>query len=251
MNKNGNTLKLLSSVLVVGTLVFGSVGSFAPTAYAAVEANSVRNITVSGLGSMFITPDVAYLNIGVQTEAKTALESQTQNSKQFAAVEQALKAEGIPAKDIITQQYSTNPQYTYDEKEGRKVIGYETTNMVRVTYRDLDKVGVLLDNVAKAGANRIDGVQLSTEKQAVYEQQALELAVKNANTKADTLAKAAGVKVNKVLTITESNVTNRPFMMMESLMMDNAAAKSAEPTASISKGQIELEARITIQYEIE
>ncbi|XOS91987.1 SIMPL domain-containing protein [Brevibacillus laterosporus] len=163
----------------------------------AQEAQIIRNISVTGVGSISIDPDVAYLQVGVETNAKTAKEAQEKNAKIFAAVEKVLKQEGLSEKEIQTIQFTTSPQYNYEDKAGPVLTGYQSQHIVKVTYRHLDKIGNLLDKLSAAGANRIDSVQLSTDKQAKYEGQALTLAVQNAKAKAEALAKASGVTVKK------------------------------------------------------
>ena len=106
----------------------------------------------------------------------------------------------------------------------------------------------MLDKLSAAGANRIDSVQLSTDKQAKYEGQALTLAVQNAKAKAEALAKASGVTVKKVLTISESNVVERPYILAKNeLSMQDSAAKGS----SIAPGQIKVETTVSVQFEIE
>ncbi|MED1664055.1 SIMPL domain-containing protein [Brevibacillus laterosporus] len=239
--------KVVASFLTVGLLTGGSLLASVPAVHAQ-EAQIIRNISVTGVGNISIDPDVAYLQVGVETNAKTAKEAQEKNAKIFAAVEKVLKQEGLSEKEIQTIQFTTSPQYNYEDKAGPVLTGYQSQHIVKVTYRHLDKIGNLLDKLSAAGANRIDSVQLSTDKQAKYEGQALTLAVQNAKAKAEALAKASGVTVKKVLTISESNVIERPYMLAKSeLSMQDSAARGS----SIAPGQIKVETTVSVQFEIE
>ncbi|QOS97692.1 SIMPL domain-containing protein [Brevibacterium sp. JNUCC-42] len=240
------TNKVVASFLTVGLLTGGSLFASVPAAHAQ-EVQVTRNISVTGVGSISIDPDVAYLQVGVETDAKTAKEAQEKNAKIFATVEKVLKQDGLSDKEVQTIQFSTNPQYNYDDKAGPVLTGYKSQHIIKVTYHNLNKIGNLLDKLSEAGANRIDTVQLSTDKQAQYEGQALTLAVQNAKAKAEALAKEAGVTVKKVLTISESNAAERPYMLAKSEM----SLQDSPRGSSISTGQIKVETTVTVQFEIE
>ncbi|MFC0332329.1 SIMPL domain-containing protein [Paenibacillus sepulcri] len=222
--------------------------------YAAGEAGEVQKgiITVSGQGELQAAPDVAYVNVGVETRAATAKEAQASNATKFAALQTVLfEKSKLAEKDVKTTNFNVQPQYTYNEKDGtNKVTGYVATHSIQITTRDLINIGQLLDNLSAAGANRMDGVQFDTEKQDQYELQALEKAMANAKAKAETLAKAAGKQLKAAVNISQSSSGSIP-VYNKGLMsaVPQAAADSASTT--IQTGEITLSANVQVSYEME
>ncbi|CAI6071868.1 SIMPL domain-containing protein [Cohnella sp. JJ-181] len=218
---------------------------------AAVQAASVQNaVTVGAEGSIKVEPDVAYLNFGVDARGKTAQEAQQASAAKFAAVEKALfETFKIDKKDVQTTGFGVQPEYNYTEKDGQVLKGYLATHSVRVTYRDLAGIGKLLDAVSAAGANRVDGVQFSTEKQDQYELEALKKAMTNAGTKASVLATSANRTLGPVINIVQGNAADVPVIFQnESAVKFAPASDAAGASSSVQTGQIEISASVTVQY---
>ncbi|MEK0312234.1 SIMPL domain-containing protein [Cohnella sp. 56] len=218
----------------------------------AVQAASIQNaVTVGAAGSIKVEPDVAYLNFGVDARGKTAQEAQQAAATKFAAVEKALyETYKIDKKDVQTTGFGVQPEYNYTEKDGQVLKGYLATHTVRVTYRDLAGIGKLLDAVSAAGANRVDGVQFSTEKQDQYELEALKKAMANAGAKASVLATSASRSLGPVINIVQGDAADVPIVMQSRDMMKMAAASAAGESSSLQAGQIEITANVTVQYEL-
>src|SRR5262249_28067451 len=118
----------------------------------------------------------------------------------------ALKAAGIDEKDIQTVNYSVNIIQDYDQNGNPAAIkGFQVSNQVNVTVRDLDKLGSILDTVVAQGANAIYGISFYVDDPSAAASQARKLAVDEAKKKADELAAAAGLKVGRVLSISETS----------------------------------------------
>jgi len=219
---------------------------------AAVQPASIQNaVTVGAEGSIKVEPDVAYLNFGVDARGKTAQEAQQASAAKFAAVEKALyETFKIDKKDVQTTGFGVQPEYNYTEKDGQVLKGYLATHTVRVTYRDLAGIGKLLDAVSAAGANRVDGVQFSTEKQDQYELEALKKAMTNAGAKASVLATSASRTLGPVINIVQGNAADVPVIIQNHSMMKMAAASDAGASSSVQVGQIEITANVTVQYEL-
>jgi len=222
--------------------------------YAAGEAGNVQKgiITVSGQGKLQASPDVAYINVGVETRAATAKEAQANNATKFAALQKVLfEKSKLSEKDVKTTNFNVQPQYTYNDKEGtNKVTGYVATHSIQITSRELSTIGTLLDNLSAAGANRMDGVQFDTEKQDQYELQALEKAMANAKTKAETLAKAAGKQVKEVVNVTQTSSGSVP--VFNNRFMAEAAPSSADGAGTaLQTGEITLTAEVQVTYEMQ
>jgi len=153
------------------------------------EDAQVNVISVTGTGSAYAAPDLAYASVTVLTEAVTATEAQQKNADAMNNVIEALKKIGVSKDDMKTEQYSLQPTYDRDRK---RIIGYECRNTLRVTWRKVEEVGVVLDTAVKAGANTVGSVTFGLSKQKVdaLTAQAIREAVSDAEAKAQTLASA-------------------------------------------------------------
>lgn len=245
-------LPLLAAVLLAAVIV-ASANALKPSgggnvALAAEAESERKTVTVSGTGEVKADPDIAYLSFGVQTRADTADQAQAENASIFAAVQAVLRdTYKVPEKDIRTTGFSVQPEYSYAEREEPKIVGYTATHIVQVTYRELDKIGALLDAVSKAGANRINNVRFDTDNAEKYELEAMKKAMANARKKAETLAAAENRSIKEVVHISESGVQLNP-VYVEYGLTSRAAADSAG--TSISQGEISITARVTVQYEM-
>lgn len=246
-------MKPVGAVLIAGTLLVGGTvmnGVFGLSEPVYADSDVQKNVVnVTGSGEISIKPDVAYLSIGVQTEATTAKEAQSANAAKVAKLNTLLKDTWkINAKDIQTGQFYVQPNYTYSEKEGQKVKGYTAVHTFQVTYRDLDKVGQLLDGASEAGANVINNITFGTEKQDQFEEQVIQKAMANANMKASAIAKAANRQIGLVISVTQSSnsagVYNQNYMMKEMMPVADSAS------TPIEAGEIKVNTTLSVTYEL-
>jgi len=227
----------------------GMQGGGVANAEAATEAAVMNTITVGASGSVMVDPDIAYVRVAVETKAETAAKAQQANAERFAAVEKVLYEQfKIDKKDVQTSGFNVYPEYNYTERDGRKLVGYNATHSLQVAYRQLGDIGKLLDALANAGANRIDGVQFGTEKAEQYELEALKKAMANAKAKADTLAASAGRQVKGVINIVQGASQTPPIVMTSVAAKSMAMADMA--STSVQAGQIEISANVTVQYQM-
>lgn len=220
--------------------------------HAAVQTNAVdkRIISVSGQGEMMVTPDVAYISLGIQTNAATANEAQEANAKAFTSLEKMLYEDyKLDKKDVKTSGFSVQPEYSYTERDP-KIKGYVATQTLQITYRNLDELGTFLDAASRAGANRINHVQFSTEKGQEYELQVINKAMDNAKAKAETIARYAGHDLKGIVSVTQGGGSGIPMMRAsyQSMDMGFASPEAATPT-SISVGELTITTTVTVQYE--
>ncbi|GGD98959.1 SIMPL domain-containing protein [Paenibacillus nasutitermitis] len=254
--QKGRKKWILTAALAVAVgigAVIGANGGLG-NVYAAEEVGNVQKgiITVSGKGELQASPDVAYINVGVETRAATAKEAQANNATKFAALQKVLfEKNKLATKDVKTTNFNVQPQYTYNEKDGtNKVTGYVATHSIQITSRELTTIGQLLDQLSTAGANRMEGVQFDTEKQDQYELQALEKAMANAKSKAETLAKAAGKQVKEVVNVTQTSAGSVPIY--NNRAMAESAQSSADGAGSVLQtGEITLSAHVQVTYEMQ
>lgn len=211
--------------------------------------NQSHIITVTGEGTMTVEPDVAYISFGIQTRAESANAAQMANAEAFTKLEKVLYTEyKINKKDVKTTGFYVQPEYRYAENVEPKIVGYTADNTVQVTYRELSKIGKLLDDVSKAGVNRVNNIQFSTEKGQDYELQALNKAMSNAQAKAEVLAKFSGKELKGIVNITQNGSVGVPVQYANYDMAVRKMAESAAST-SISGGELEVTTNVTVQFE--
>ncbi|WP_379163432.1 SIMPL domain-containing protein [Paenibacillus sp. sgz5001063] len=246
--------KKLGVVMLAGSLMMGGMalsGAFQgpEKAYAADEVQK-NVVNVIGKGELSIKPDVVYLSIGVNTTAATAEEAQKTNGAKIAKITALLKTTwGIADKDIQSTQFSVQPNYSYTEKDGQQIKGYIAQHTLKVTYRDLAKVGQLLDAVSTAGANNIGNAQFAIEDPSAFEAQVIEKAMANADVKAGAIAKAAKRSLGQVVTVTQNDDGNNPVVYMENAVMSKAAADTAGGT-SVEPGEVKVSTQLSVMYEL-
>jgi len=240
--------KILSTTLIVaGLLTVGFTGRELFKAEP-VMADSVKvnTITAMGEGIVKVKPDIAYITMGVRTENKDAKVAQTSNAEKMDQVIVALKKMGIEEKDIQTSNYSVYPQYDYEAKGGEKIVGYTVENTVRITVRDILKVGDVLDIGVEQGANVSNGIQFSVADTEKYYQEALKQAVKNARGKAEAMGEAIGVTLKNPSSIVEQSSGGGNI-----IYADRAAVKESLQMAStpISTGELDITAIVEVSFQ--
>ncbi len=198
-------------------------------------------ITVTGDANVAVAPDTALMRIGVTSQGKTAHEASAANSKQMTSVLAAIRDTGIPDRDVQTSRLSLQPQYDPNKNGTARLLGFQVTNQVTIKVRDTDKLPTILDRAIAAGANEMSGIEFVVSEQSKLLDQARDDAIADARRKAELYAKAAGVKLGRVLTIVEegSSPPARPVMQ--------AMRAGAVP---VSPGEQNLRASVTVSYEL-
>ena len=172
-------------------------------------------IWVSGQGVISVAPDLANLDLGVETRAEDVSEANSQASAAMDAIIEVLKARGVKDEDIQTSRFSVYPRYNYVEEEvdgvrtGREVLtGYRVSNSATVKLRDLNVVGEVIGEVVTAGGDdvRINGINFTLEDPKPMMAELREMAVADARAKAEHLAELSDVAVGRLLFISEGPV---------------------------------------------
>ncbi len=210
-----------SQWLIMGLGVLVALGLFT---HAAKAEENQRTITITGQGQVSVKPDVAIVETGVVTQAKTAAEALTANTQAMQAVFDAIKELGIEDRDMRTSQFSVNAIHTRPERgEASRISGYQVSNLVSITLRNLDRVGEVMDRVVSTGSNELRGIRFQVEKPGPPMDGAREDAVKDALRKAKIYVAAAGVALGPVLTINEHGGGGRPQPVFARAMAMEAA----------------------------
>ncbi|MBI2330897.1 MAG: SIMPL domain-containing protein [Chloroflexi bacterium] len=237
------TKYLSFAILAVLALVLSACG---PTTINQAAPDSVRTLNVSGLGVVYLTPDIVYINIGVNTQRENAAEAVDFNKGQTSAVIQAIKDFGVDAKDIRTTNFSiwSNPQY--DEFGQITGTNYSVDNTVNVTVRDLDKLGDLLDAAIQAGANNIYSIQFDVEDKTEATKESRTQAVEDAKVEAQELADTAGVSLLQIESINYYESSPPPYFEGKG----GGGGGAAESAVPIQPGQLAISVTVNITYSI-
>lgn len=200
-------------------------------------------LEISADGTSTRIPDLAVIQAGVVTQAATAGDAMRQNSTRMATVLAALRRAGIAERDIQTSSVSLSPQYRYAQNEPPVITGYQASNQVTVRFRDIAKSGTILDALVSQGANNISGPNLTIDKPEAALDEARTAAVATARARAELYAKAAGLRVDRILSISESSampVPPRPMMM--------ARMEAASDATQVVAGESELTVSLSVRF---
>ena len=233
--------------IMLGALMLGA----APVAAAAQAQQaptfsqpvSGTRLDISATGEATRVPDIAVISAGVVTRASTAKAALAQNAAQMERVRAALKRAGIPDRDIQTSNISLNPEYRYAENQPPRLTGYQASNQVNVRFRDIANTGEILDALVAEGANQINGPSLSIDKpeEALDEARAKALAAGRA--RAEVYARQLGMRVTRLLVVSESSSgfpvpPPMPVMMEARAMGGNTKIDPGEQKLSVTLGMI-------------
>ena len=212
----------------------------------AVVASDATLLNISAQAEARRVPDVATLSAGVVTQATDGNTAMRQNAEQMTKVLAAIKAAGIAERDVQTSGVNLSPQYRYAENEAPKITGYQASNTVSLKVRDIAKLGKVLDALAAQGANQINGPQFEIDQpEPVYDEARL-AALKKAQARAETYAKALGLRVRRIVSISESGGGNfRPVMMRAAPM-----AMAADASTPVSPGESTVSVNLDVVFDL-
>lgn len=236
MLKKNLWLVLMAMLLCLG---MSSVAMAAPGPGPAV-------ISVSGQGKADVAPDMATVSIGIVTTGKTAQLAQAENAKVASDVTAALSSLGIFSKDIQTH-YSMSP--VYEKGDYRKAVGYRASNTVTVTVNDVAKTGQVIDAALKSGATDVNGLSFGLKDARSVRDNALQMAVQDARSKADAIAAALGVKIIGIQNVKEDGGNFARYEVANARLakLDGMAAADTP----VSAGTVEVNADVHIDFQIQ
>ena len=220
-------------------------------------APATDTITVQGMGQATLPPDVAKISFTVEHTNVAVAEAQAATTKQANAAIEFVKAQSIPEKDIKTMYYNITPQYSYPNPcavgvycplypNSPKVTGYQVSQTVQVTMRDLSKVGDMLAGLGKQGVQNLNGPAFALDDDTAGYNAARADAIIKAKTQADVLAKQLGVRLGKIVNFSESS-GGYPYPVYAMGMGGDAKVESAP---NIPTGENTYNASVSITYEI-
>lgn len=236
-------MRPLTGFALAALIVLPLVAFSLPARAEGVPLSQLPQITVTGEGRVAAAPDLATVTIGVTTRGKTAAEAMAANSAALAGVLANLRAAGIADRDLQTTGLSLNPVWSnLATSQAPEVTGFEAANMLTVRVRALDGLGEVLDVAVRDGANTLNGLSFGVDDPAPLLDEARARAVADARRRAEVLARAAGVTLGRVLTISEGGAAPMPLYRM-----DASVASEAVPVA---EGEVSVGATVAIVWEI-
>ncbi len=219
--------RLVPLVLIAGL----STAGLAQAPGLVTETMGTR-LEVQARGVVRGMPDRAMISAGVVTQAPDAQTALRRNAEQMAKLLAALRAAGIADKDIRTQSIALTPQYRYPANEAPVLTGYQANNSLAISIAEIARVGGVIDVLVKQGANEINGPHFVLSQRPMMEDQARQEAVRQFQARAALYAKALGLHVRRILSLSEAVEPAGPPMPF---LMARAAA--VEPKTTLSAGQ--------------
>jgi uncharacterized protein len=234
-------------MLLAIVLLLPLASHVAAPAWAQQAQPPIRTMAIDGVGEVRARPDMATIMVGVVQQGGTAGEALNANSQAMNQILATLRSMKIAETDIQTSNFQISPRYDYgpNNQGPPKITGYEVSNQLAVTVRDLPKLGGLLDDIVRVGSNQISSVAFSFASPEQYEDEARVRAVADARHKAGVFAAASGVQLGAIQTISESGTITPPVPIYAKQMR----AEAASPVP-IAAGESVIQSRVTIVWEI-
>jgi uncharacterized protein len=235
-----------SVILIVTSLMMLVVLAACQAAPAAANPYyPTRQLMAAGQGKVYLTPDIAYISLGVHSQSENVSDSLKENNAKAQSIAEALKAQGIDPKDIQTSSFNITPQQQFGPQgESTGQVLYMVDNIVNVTVRDLTKLGSLLDVVVTSGANSVNNIQFDVQNKEEAAVQARKIAIDNAKKQAVDIAKEAGIELGQIASV---NVSSGPVPVP---MFEGKGGAAVNASVPISAGQMVITVDANITYDI-
>lgn len=217
-----------------------------PFSVTSVTTTKTDTFTVTGEGKAVVRPDIAVVNVGVQTNGSSVKQVQDELNRKSNSISEAVKRVGVKDADIQTSNYSIYPQYDY-QSGTQRIIGYQASSNVTIKVRDIDRANEVIDGATAAGANQVGGISFDVDDKSKAQNEAREKAVADVKRKAQDAARIAGFKLGKIVNYQESFGDQRPPVP---LMARVESDKAAIPT-QIEPGASEIVVTVSLSYELQ
>lgn len=240
----------MKRIAIAGALLTGALLPAAASGQVATtmaQPISGTRLDLTATGEVSRVPDVAVISAGVITQAASASEALSQNGARMARARAALKRAGVADRDIQTASINLSPQYKYVDNQPPQLIGYQASNQLSVSFRDIARSGRILDVLVAEGANQISGPNLTIDKPEAALDEARTKAIAAGRARAQLYASALGMRLVRIVAVSESGgYSPAPPMPM----MARAMAASQEKT-SIDPGEQKLQVSVTMTVELQ
>jgi uncharacterized protein len=237
-------IALAGAILIL--MAGNAVAQGAPTGMVPAIPADGTLLQVSAHADARRAPDLATLSAGVVTQAADANAAMRANATQMDKVMAAVKAAGIADRDVQTSGINLNPQYRYVENQNPVIIGYQASNTVNLRVHDIARLGKVLDALVASGANQVNGPNFEIDKPEPVYDEARRAALEQAQARAAMYAKTLGLRVRRIVSISEGG-GYRPPMPMPMMAM---ARGKAEADTAVSPGENTLGADLDVIFEL-
>ncbi len=231
-----------AAALVLGVTAVPGIAQTASTGM--VSANTL--LWVSAEAQATRVPDIARLSTGVVTQAADAQAAMQANANQMTQVIAAIRKAGIAERDIQTSGVNLNPQYRYADNQSPAITGYEARNNVNITVRKIGELGRIMDALVGVGANQIQGPSFEVDDKESALDEARRTAIDKAKTRAGMYANELGLKVLRIVSISEGNGGFGPPMPM----MAMAHMEKSQADTPIAAGESTLSVSLDVVFEL-
>ncbi|MGN6059250.1 MAG: SIMPL domain-containing protein [Sphingomicrobium sp.] len=236
--------------ILLAALMLG--GATIPAAAEAQQASITQTIAgtrldVNATGEVTRVPDVASISAGVVSRSATATAALQDTASRMDKVLAALKRAGVQDRDIQTSTVSLNPEYRYPENQAPQLVGYTASNTVTIRFRDIRNSGKILDALVSQGANQINGPNLVVDKPEAALDEARAKAVAIGRARADLYARSLGMRVVRIVALSESGGYAPPPPMP--MIMTGARMQAAE--TRIEPGEQKLQVNVAMTFELQ
>ncbi len=211
----------------------------------------LRTLSTTGTAEVKVSPDICYMSFTVETRNISASKAYNNNNKLMNKINASIKNLSIPAKNMQSVNFSISPEYHWDKQNKKIFDGYLVSHILTVKVYNLDKVSDILDAAVKAGATRVNNVNFTVENPKKYLAKARIEAIRVCRKKAEAMAKEAGVKLAKPITISETPLQNNYQSYAQTNIRLDASYAEAAPVTALEAGEISLSYTVYIVYEIQ
>lgn len=235
---------------ILAALMLGAAslpGAAAAQSVPVMQTIAGTRLDVSATGEATRVPDIAIVSAGVVTRTATARAALEQNAARMDRVRAALKRAGIADRDIQTSNISLNPEYRYVQDQPPRLVGYTASNQVNVRFRDIARTGDILDALVAEGANQINGPNLTIDKPEEAQDEARTKALGVGRARAELYARALGMRVVRLLSVSEGGGYAVPPPMP---VMMEARAQAGNAT-KIDPGEQKVQVTLSMVFELQ
>jgi|SRR5437773_3484608 len=234
--------------LIVAAISLASRVLAQPATQPPRESGMMETVSVTGTGRATLTPDRFTFTVGVQTTAPTVEDAVNQNNDRTAAVISALKRAGAKDEEIRTSNFSIYPQQVYEQGQPPRLTGYQVSNSITVTKREVATAGKLLQVAINAGVNQSSSLNFEVSDPSRGRDQGLRAAFDDARTKAALLAQAAGRSLGRAMIITEGG---EPAPQPRPMLRAMAARTEAVSQVPVESGSNELTYTVSVVFALQ
>jgi len=234
---------------LIAALMIGAASWTAPASAqqaAITQTIAGTRLDVSATGEVTRVPDVAIISAGVVSRATTASAAIQDSATRMSQVLAALKRAGVEERDIQTSSVSLNPEYRYPENQSPQLTGYTASNQVTIRFRDIRTSGKILDTLVSQGANQINGPTLTVDKPEAALDEARAKAIAIGRARAELYARSMGLRVARIVAISESGGYAAPPPPMPMMM-----ARAERDQTSIQPGEQKLQVNLSMTFELQ